>query len=122
MYTFWSQIQNIFSCSKQPLEEIVNPIVNIEHIISVTDINEIKEPEPIISEDPIINTDSEMKIEHFEVNDVADAESDFEEFGKYEIAEQEDFDDLPDLIFIDNTEYDSYGYYASDEDNDYYRN
>jgi hypothetical protein len=121
MYTVWSQIQNFFSCSKQPLGEIVNPIVNIEDIVYVTDINEIKEPDPTISEESI---DHEPEIK---INNDPDAQSDFEEYEEYELdggneIEKEEYHDLPDLIFVDSEEYDSYGNYASDdEDDDYYR-
>jgi hypothetical protein len=122
MYSVWSQLQNVFSCTKQPLEEIVSPIVNIEDIVYVTDINEIKEPDPTISEESI---DYEPEIK---MNNDPDARSEFEEYEQYELdedneIEKEEYHDLPDLIFVDSEEYDSYGYYASDdEDDDYYRN
>jgi len=118
MYTIWSQIRNVFTCTKQPLEEIVTPIVNIEEIVSVTD---IKEPDPTIYEEPIYY-ETETKI-----NNDPDAQSEFEEYEQYELdedneIEKEDYHDLPDLIFVDSEECDSYGYYASDdEEDDYYR-
>jgi hypothetical protein len=118
MTTFWSQLQNLFGCTKQPLDETVNPIVDIQNIVSI---NEIKEPDPTIHEE-LIYYETETKI-----NDDPDAQSDFEEYEQYELdedneIEKEDYHDLPDLIFIDSEESDSYGYYASDdEDDDYYR-
>jgi hypothetical protein len=121
MYTIWSQIRNVFSCTKQPLEEIVTPIVNIEEFVSVTDINEIKERDPIIYEQTICY-ENETKM-----NNVPDAESEFEEYKQYELDEEneiekKEYHDLPDLIFVDNEEYDSYDHYATDdEEDDYYR-
>ena len=124
MYNVWSQLQNVFSCTKQPLEEIVTPIVNIEDIVSVsdvTDMNKIKEPDPTISEESI---DYEPEIK---MNNDPDTRSEFEEYEQYELCEdneieKKEYHDLPDLIFIESEESDCYGYYASDdEDDDYYR-
>ena len=122
MYSVWSQLQNVFSCTKQPLEEIVNPIAKIEDFVSVTDVtdvNEIKEPSPTISEESI---DDEPEIK---INNDPDAQSDFEEYEQYQLdneIEKEHYHDLPDLIFINSEEHDIYGYYASDdEEDDYYR-
>jgi len=78
MYTIWSQIRNVFTCTKQPLEEIVTPIVNIEEIVSVTD---IKEPDPTIYEEPIYY-ETETKI-----NNDPDAQSEFEEYEQSKIRE-----------------------------------
>jgi hypothetical protein len=118
MYTIWSQLQKLFGCTKQPLEEIVTPIVNINDTISLKD---IKEPDPTMSEEPIYY-ETETKI-----NNDPDAQSDFEEYEQYELDEDNEIDradyhDLPDLIFVDSEESDYYGYYASDdEEDDYYR-
>jgi hypothetical protein len=106
MSKFWLQIQKIFTCIKQPLEEISNPIIKEENFVSI---NNIKEPEP------------EVELQKIEEQHNNSVQYNFEE-NEIEKEEEVNYCNLPDLIIVDREEYDSYQYYASDdEEDDYYR-
>jgi hypothetical protein len=105
MSTFWLQIQKIFTCIKQPLEEISNPIIKEENFVSI---NNIKEPEPEVELQKIEEQHNNSVQYNFEENEIE--------------KEDVNYCNLPDLIIVDREEYDSYQYYASDdEEDDYYR-
>lgn len=88
----------------------------------IDSINELKEPDV----QPTIQEIQEIQEPQHKEEQDDNPRSDFEEYEKYKVKEEnvieEDYHDLPDLIFVDNEEYDSYPYYASDdEEDDYYR-
>ena len=116
MSTFWLQLQKMFGCTKQPLEEILNPIIKEEEFVSI---NNIKEPEPELESE----LESELEIQKIEEPHNNSIQSDFEgnEIEKKE-SEEVNYRNLPDLIIVDKEEYDYYQYYASDDElDDYYR-